>query len=698
MQKSKRTTLLLLSVIAVSAVVVPGLYMNAAKADVTPQQFTDFGSLFTDPTSAGSTIGSMLGGIEGFKGNVLGNIFTLMFKQVLNFEEQEMLPGKNVYVFSANASQLNSSTITRSGSEYYSTYVPYRDNLGNQYWVAVNRSYNVQITFRQEALVVLILWDDDGSLVAAIKRVLAVVREAMAYAEEYEATHGPGSRVEFPQELVEKGAELITWMLVHINDIITGDEQIIFQPSYYWSYHLHGSFIETKTWYNYSSPSPYTPIGKPSLSIFPAGAQDDDFMEYLTGADINEPNADFYDSGFLFHLFQLWLQRFQISINMSKLGALIGWGQDGGNVTGDMLGNLLEGVDIKFTFTQHHLLGGALYEDLDPDGAGPLLPDGKPTVTYETTNWQYTDANGTKNVTLPQTNEFRYKLDLNSTGDPWIMNSPARVGNAVKWSVQFNNPTLKAIPIGMDDYEAGLGGYAIPLSTTMLKFGFTFEPSFEDVPVPDGSGNVVKTVRLGKGTVKLDQEFGTFNGGTLPVALQGLDLAVVYFSHIFKFDFSYRSEANPDVSEETEWYERADGTLDFLDSSSADYFGQIDIAGPNYQTRSNSYPASTSIIPFALFQFTYEAERNIANDDFSISQGESAFRTQSLYLDISSAWAFYCVSYPEWDGSALVHDPTFSIFMTLDTEVPWAVILLVVTIGALVGASILIYLKKQGRF
>jgi hypothetical protein len=183
--------------------------------------------------------------------------------------------------------------------------------------------------------------------------------------------------------------------------------------------------------------------------------------------------------------------------------------------------------------------------------------------------------------------------------------------------------------------------------------------------------------------------------------LAGLDLAVIYFSHIFKFDFSYRNTANPDISRETEVYERADGTIDFLDSSSQSYFGAIDIAGPGYTTASTGatmHPAQTSIVPFLMFQFTYEAERNVANDDFSISQGESAFRTQTMYLDISSAWAFYCVSYPFWDGSALVHDPTFSIFMTLETSVPWAVILLIVTIGALIGGALMIYLKKQGRY
>jgi cell division GTPase FtsZ len=72
---------------------------------------------------------------------------------------------------------------------------------------------------------------------------------------------------------------------------------------------------------------------------------------------------------------------------MSKLGALIGWGEGGGNVTGDMLGNLLEGIDIKFSFTQHHLLGG-------------MLRRGQELVQREC--WRRLDARGwTELVRLP---------------------------------------------------------------------------------------------------------------------------------------------------------------------------------------------------------------------------------------------------------------------------------------------------------
>jgi len=90
----------------------------------------------------------------------------------------------------------------------------------------------------------------------------------------------------------------------------------------------------------------------------------------------------------------------------------------------------------------------------------------------------------TKNVTLPSTNEFRYRLDLDNVGDPWTMFEPTNVGGSVKWGVQFNNPTLKAIPVGMDDYEAELSALSVPLTTDRLKFGFSFTPRSRTSPCP----------------------------------------------------------------------------------------------------------------------------------------------------------------------------------------------------------------------
>lgn len=683
MKHSKRTSLVLLSVIALSGIIVPGMYINKANANVTPQQFSDFADLFANPASVGSTLGTMIGGMDGFQGNILGDIFSLIFSQVRNFDDQEMLPGQNVFVFHANA---NATTTTRhiSQTQQHTVLAPYADNTNNTYRVRITRNVNVDVTFKQQAQIVIILWDNDGSLIQAIRKVLAVVNAGIQYVES-----NPGA-TSIPQELIEKASECITWMLVHINDIITGDEQLIFQPSYYWSYNLTGSISETHAWYKNNEVTT-TSIATINATSWPSGATSDPYMTYLQTAS-KSISGSWADTGFLFHLFQLWMQRFQISINMSKLGIMIQNATNGGSVSEDALGNLLEGVDIKFTFTQHHLLGGLLFDD-------SIVADGKPTVEYITTPYQYTDSSGTKNITVPTASELKYLLTIESSGSDWTPTAPHRDGSSIAWDVQFNNPTLRATPVGMDNLEAAISGSAITMPVTYVKFGFSFTPSFGTLNVPDINGNIVRQVNFGKGVVKLVQEFGDFNGnGSLPVQIQGLSLAIMYFSHIFKFDFSYRNLANPSLYEETDWAETKTGTIDFLDSGDADYFGSIDIAGPDYETNGSTYPAVTSIVPFVMFNLTYSADRAVANDDFSVSQGESAFRQQSLYLGISSAWAFYCVSYPEWNGHELIHDPTFSIFMTLDADVPWAVILLVVTIGALVGGAIMIYLKKQGRF
>ena len=96
--------------------------------------------------------------------------------------------------------------------------------------------------------------------------------------------------------------------------------------------------------------------------------------------------------------------------------------------------------------------------------------------------------------------------------------------------------------------------------------------------------------------------------------------------------------------------------------------------------------------------FTYDAESYTDNDLLSIQEGEGDFRRQTLGIEITSGIALYGISYPNWNGAHLVHDPTFSIYMTLDAETPWGWILLLVTIGAIAVAAIVVYFKKQGRF
>ncbi|HME52391.1 MAG TPA: hypothetical protein VKM55_09255 [Candidatus Lokiarchaeia archaeon] len=678
---SKRTNTLIFSMFLILAIAVPAGFTSQAKAiSPTQAQLTQFGQLFSNPNNVPGAIGSILGNMGGFQDNILGSIFSMIFGQVLNFSDHEILPGQNVYVFNANATGNSTGLPQQSYSQSYTTYAPYPDLKGHYYWVTESEQYNVSVTFKQAAQIVIVLWDADGSLVAAILKVLDLAKAAIAWQKSNPTNSTP------PKALVQQAADTVTWLLVHINDIITGDEQIIFQPSYYWSYKITGNYDRTSTWYNASTGQTVNPA-----NIKFANTTYDDNLATLLKPNVHIVGKTIYDSGFLFHIFQLWLRKFQVNINMAKLTSLIALGQQNSSaVSNNMLANVLEGVDVEFTFTQHHLLGGALFNDTDHNGV--------PTVNYLTTPYTYNDSQGVKNVTVPTTNEFRYMLDLANPGTV-VVNTPQSNGTAVSWSISFLYPKLEAIPIGMNAYDAIYNNLNVTVPCDSLKFGFTFQPTTDvSVQPPAVNGKSFSEVKVNKGTIKLDQEFGNFNNGTLPAQLQGLSLCVVYFSNIFNFDLKYTNLQDPSKSAASNISVSQDSkVLNFLNASTGAYFGSIDIAGPNYTTGGNSYPASTEIVPFAFFSYTFDAQQSVQNDAFSTGQGESAFRTQSLYVGISDACAFYLVSYPHWDGHALVHDPTFSIFMTVQTQVPWGVVLLVVVIGAIALCSIALFIKNKGH-
>jgi Tfp pilus assembly protein FimT len=684
----KRTAILFASLFLVMAVAIPSASMQNATA-IQTQQVTDLFSLFNNPSDMTGALGTALAGAAG--GGMFSDILSLMFNEILNFSQYQAAGLTNVFVFNASTNGSVTNLGSSDNTQQFETVAPFTDTTGNSYYVVVNRESDVNITAQQEAQIVLILWDHDGSLINALEKIINVVNEGITYEKTHqnETTATMESDPAFKQ-LVSDAASTISWVLIHINDIITGDEQFIFQPSYYWNYVLTGNYTETHTWYRMGGSSPVDP----ATINFNATAKAAPQMQYLLKPSISQTNKTVYDSGFLFHLFQLWIQKFHVSIDMNKVAALVNYAKTN-NVSQDMLSNLLQGVDIQFTYMQSHLLGAGLFNDTT--GAGV------PAVNWTTTGQTYNNNGTVEKVVVPTTNELLYLLSIQNSGENWTVQQPTVSDGSVVWSVQFNDPTIDFVPVGMDSYQATLANASFSRTMTTMKFGFSFTPSFQNVGVPDANGNIVKTVNLGQGTIKLLQEFGNLTS-PLPANLTKRDigLAVLYTTEITNFDFSYSNVASANATDVNNYYSSASGTLDFLNASSQSYFGQVNIAGPDY-TLSNgtSYPAKTEVIPFAFYNFTFTAQRDVVNDNFSISQGEPAFRQQSLYLNINSAMAFYCVAYPNWgmyaSTESVVHDPTFTIFMQLQGTVPWGVILLVVAIGAIAAASIIAYFRRQNR-
>ncbi|MFX0103353.1 MAG: hypothetical protein ACFFCS_27580 [Candidatus Hodarchaeota archaeon] len=683
--KLRRTTKsLLLATFVITATIVPTLMISKAQAIKQQQDIEDMLGGLGGPEGLGSMLGGIMGGIGG--PTILMDMMMMIFNQTVNFNDQEMLD--NVFVFNATSS-LGPHVTTYTRDEVYTTWAPFVDTNGHQYRVEVNRSIDVSVSVTQEASIVIILWDNDGSLITIIRKLLEVVNMGLDYADPA-SENGTNFSENEMNSLISKAVEVGTYIIIHINDIFTGDEQFIVQPTYYLTYNVTGDMSDTRKWTDANNG--YSEVPDPStIPGLNESAANDEYLKYLMTS--TPPwSGTFSDTAFFFHLFQFWMKKFQISLNMSKLATAI----TNPNASADAFANVLEGIDIEFAITQHHLLGGVLFNDTNGDNVT--------TTSAFTTPEQYTDSEGTKNVTVPQSSEVKYLLDLGTTGGPWQVKDPTRMmkdgAPAVSWGVTFTNPTIQCRPVGMSEYDYYIGGYDTinTFDMTNLSFGFSFQPSFEDVLNP-ANGQVVK---FGKGVVKVDQEFGTFSGPTLGQNITNLSLAIVYFTHVLDFKLDFDNDAVEELPEEVvkdETRANTTGTLDFYDDIDDEYFANIDIAGPNYVIAGNPPAAAhTTTIPLAFLHFTYEGESYSDNDMLSIQEGEGDFRRQTLFVDITSGVALYAICYPDWDGTHLIHDPTFSIYMTLPSEVPWGWILLLVTIGAIAACAIIVYFKKQGRF
>ncbi|MFW9941938.1 MAG: hypothetical protein ACFFFT_12920, partial [Candidatus Thorarchaeota archaeon] len=166
--------------------------------------------------------GSMLGDL-GYAGLLLGNVFELLFVQAYeNFDAQEMMSG--VYVLSA----FNETTLPVRSNDYggmgvreYHLLPEDYDHTGlpgTVYCEVVKKgSYDSIVTVGVG--VTLIIWDHDKSFIKAVKKVINFFK-----------TFEESNWEEPSPELIREGVETITWFLIHINDIFTGDELFILNP------------------------------------------------------------------------------------------------------------------------------------------------------------------------------------------------------------------------------------------------------------------------------------------------------------------------------------------------------------------------------------------------------------------------------------------------------------------------------------
>jgi len=206
--------------------------------------------------------------------------------------------------------------------------------------------------------ITLLIWDNDESFITAAQKLIDFAKKLN------EETNG--GEEEPSDELVAEAISVITWLLVHINEIFTGDELFVLNPITWQNMELipQSGFDITKTWYD--SQDYYIGNGDDHIITAPlqwglmANYSKDSYMQWLlTDFDPTALVSTFWTQ-FSFDLAQLWIKNFFIQIDVAELTGAVG----GEEVN---VADVFQGCDIEFFLFTHHLAGAFLYDDNNTD-------------------------------------------------------------------------------------------------------------------------------------------------------------------------------------------------------------------------------------------------------------------------------------------------------------------------------------------
>ena len=632
-------------------------------------------------------IGGMFGSL-GYGGNIIGRVFEMLLMQTLtNFSNKEVIPG--VYVLSAFSEDISNGT-KNYGSGQSEYYLP--PNEYDQSAIAGNGSAYCEVTkegivdyeLTTGAGVTLLIYDQDKSFIVAVEKILNFFTTLMSYDFESETV---------PTALIEEGVAVLTWFLIHINDIFTGEELFALNPITWQSMNIsrRDGFNVTKTWKVTGSNHKIEQIDAFLSSVTEADGilttwndyaidHKDTYMEWLLQPNDNASLVETLWTSFTFDLIQLWVKNFEIHIDAAEIINMIGGVSDGGDVD---IASIFRGLDIEFYLFTHHLAGAFLYNDTNRDGM--LSTEYVPTlVTIDDVP-----------VEVPRSSEVTHRLVLGTVGD-FEFELPHKTGeNKISWGLKMNDVVINPVPVDAD-LESYLG--AADENLGYIHFGFSFQPR-----------EVAPGVLAAP--IKLDQFFSPWNNLTDPDAINdidNLDLAIIYLSTILHFHLNVATigedpddpttllDPDDDYNNQTHSLKVGNYLGGAFGSNELEF---VDIAGPDYlygaEGTSTTASATSSIIPLALYNAEVERHDTFQNS----SGGDFTTFATDISLNVSFNVLAYAVCFPMFeDGNGIWHDPTFSVYMVFEAQGFWALILLVAGVGLVGIGAILIKRRKDARF
>jgi hypothetical protein len=618
----------------------------------------------------------------GHTGEILGTLFKLLFFEGLNFSSHEML--ENVFVLSANVTIPESGDIDYgSGSkEYY--YLPEDYNVPLSMGFAyceVEKQGVYHYDLLKGAAITLVIWDNDGSFINAINKLMGFFRRVIIN----EALGSPMN-----QDFIREGISLLTWFLIHINDIFTGDELFVLNPITWQKLSITPTTYDiSKTW-KYSGPDYKIDTGDDILVPGPdktawfntATERRDNYMEWLLTPTVAGDIASTVWTQFSFDLIQLWIKNFEIHIDVAEL---LNFAQ-GSPVN---IAAAFGGCDLETYLFTHHLAGAFLYNDSMPQ-------DNRLSVNYETLRYPNGTAVEIDNsyVEVPKSSELTHRIILGEVGNFTFEKPVINPSNkSISWGLTLHDVNISAVPVGID-----LDSYlkAPEDNLDYIYFGFTFEPLMDPA------------IGAAKGVVKLDQFFAPWNDNLAPYSnagIAGLDLAIIYVSTSLYFHLNIATQGEDPSAPLALLDKNQDYNNVSHDVKIGNYLGGqtkldfIDIAGPYYdfgndivKGRAN---ANTSIIPIALWM------GEVARHDTFVAEDGDPVQTFATDIRVQAEFnvMVYAICYPEFeDGTGIWHDPTFSVYMVFESEGFWALIVLISGVGLVGVATVLIKRRKDRRF
>jgi len=661
----------------------------------------------------------------GASGRLLGEVLQLMISDFNTFNDTQAVAGLGVYMLNASKEVRTENLTYQYGSGKTREFKP---------WGIYNLLNSTNTTFKTEApyfvleeqgtvkynltegvSTTFIIWDSDASLINALDRLIRTVKELQRI-----SASGSSDEAKM-KDAVNEAASAITYFLIHINDIINGDEVIILNIIAYSEYEVDfqgGNF--SGTWYVTENRQKTNRILLESVLpnyktdyLAIANAVNDTTMQYILTYNFSAPKAPKSYTDFSFDIVQIWLKNFHVQINVEPLLKAVA---DANNAvqTGNqpqnpnfVLTDVFEGLDIEFYIFTHHFQNVYLYDDAkfspltnNPEALS-YVNNNRPDALHNRTNPDFQTI---------QDSEITHMIQFR--GADWSFKDPVISSNGVSWGIRGDNVQLRVIPVGIkpDDVNETVA----PIENmTYYELGFTFNPiKREKVETGDYITGSSRDVTLGHAKVKFDQAFGRWNNGNGPstpaMAENKLDLTTLFMSTILhvhlKIDNSKKTTTTTTSSPEDQ-NATVKGVMNednYDNVTKAVYVGDvagelplasIEIAGEDYVkkvgTTSETLPATSNIIPTLYADVDSFSTQTYEQADNSTGQ-------MNTTLNIDFSVLLYAVAYPQFDssGAEIVHDPTYSIFIKFENPGLWAVIL-VIGVVSLVGIAAMFITKKK---